>query len=67
VQESLENSRKDISAALMKTLPKLLRKYLADKEKVPYILELTMSMNLEEYNLRHQEQVKCKVTSIVLF
>ena len=58
MQESLDNNRKDITAALMKTLPKLLRKYLADKAKVPYILELIMSMNLEDYNLKHQEQVK---------
>lgn len=67
VQETLEHSRNEITAALMKTLPKLLRKYLADKAKIPHIVELVMHMNLEQFNLKRQEQVSTILYCHVLF
>lgn len=64
-KETLENNRKEITAALMKTFPNLLRKYLADKAKIPYIVELVMYMNLEQYNLKRQEQTFTQVLQLL--
>lgn len=67
VQETLDHSRNEITAALMKTFPKLLRKHLADKAKIPHIVELVMHMNLEQFNLKRQEQVSTILHCHVLF
>ncbi|MCO5549119.1 hypothetical protein L7F22_002585 [Adiantum nelumboides] len=64
-KESLENSRNEITAALIKTLPKILRKFLADKAKIPHIVDLVMHMNLEQFNLKRQEQTFSQVMQLL--
>lgn len=59
-----DNNRRDITVAMMKNYPLLLRKFMADKAKVPYLVEIIVHMNLELYSLKRQEQVgfrKCFV------
>ncbi|KAJ9171896.1 hypothetical protein P3X46_015198 [Hevea brasiliensis] len=55
-KETLENNRRDITMAMMKNYPLLLRKFMADKAKVPSLVEIIMHMNLELYSLKRQEQ-----------
>lgn len=64
-KETLDHCRNEITAALMKTFPKLLRKYLADKAKIPHIVELVMHMNLEQFNLKRQEQTFSQVMQLL--
>lgn len=52
-----DNNRRDITVAMMKNYPLLLRKFMADKAKVPYLVEIIVHMNLELYSLKRQEQV----------
>lgn len=52
-----ENNRKDITVAMMKNYPQLLRKFMADKAKVSSLVEIIMFMKLELYSLKRQEQV----------
>lgn len=52
-----ENNRKDITVAMMKNYPQLLRKFMADKAKVSSLVEIVMFMKLELYSLKRQEQV----------
>lgn len=42
---------------MMKNYPLLLRKFMADKAKVPSLIEIIVHMNLELYSLKRQEQV----------
>lgn len=42
---------------MMKNYPLLMRKYMADKTKVPSLLEIISHMNLELYSLKRQDQV----------
>ncbi|XVE77707.1 hypothetical protein DITRI_Ditri13aG0084500 [Diplodiscus trichospermus] len=55
-KEIFENNRRDITVAMMKNYPLLLRKFLADKAKVPSLVEIIVYMNLELYSLKRQEQ-----------
>ncbi|KAL5793037.1 hypothetical protein ACOSP7_001631 [Xanthoceras sorbifolium] len=55
-KEVLENNRRDITIAMMKNYPLLLRKFMADKAKVPSLVEIIVYMNLELYSLKRQEQ-----------
>ncbi|KFK37551.1 hypothetical protein AALP_AA4G271400 [Arabis alpina] len=55
-REAFENSRKDITVAMMKNYPQLLRKFMADKTKVSSLVEIIMFMKLELYSLKRQEQ-----------
>ncbi|KAM6558472.1 hypothetical protein CsatA_027711 [Cannabis sativa] len=55
-KEIFEHNRKDITVAMMKNYPLLLRKFLADKAKVPSLVEIVLHMNLELYSLKRQEQ-----------
>ncbi|GAB2283024.1 peptidyl-prolyl cis-trans isomerase precursor [Dionaea muscipula] len=55
-KEVIENSRRSITVAMMKNYPQLLQKYIADKAKVPPLVEIIMHMNLELYCLKRQEQ-----------
>ncbi|KAH7366553.1 hypothetical protein KP509_18G084600 [Ceratopteris richardii] len=64
-KETLENNRNEITAALMKALPKIFRKYLADKAKVPHIADLVMQMNLEQFSLKRQEQTFAQVMQLL--
>lgn len=42
---------------MMKNYPLLLRKFMADKAKVPSLVDIVVHMNLELYSLKRQEQV----------
>lgn len=55
-KEVLENNRRDITVAMMKNYPLLLRKFMADKAKVQSLVEIILYMNLELYSLKRQEQ-----------
>lgn len=56
-QETIENNRKNITVAMMKNYPQLLRKFMVDDAKVPLLVEIIVYMNLELYSLKRQEQV----------
>ena len=53
----IESNRKDITVSMMKNYPQLMRKYMADKTKVPSLVEIIVHMNLELYSMKRQEQV----------
>ncbi|XP_022155696.1 sister-chromatid cohesion protein 3 isoform X2 [Momordica charantia] len=55
-KELFESNRRDITIAMMKNYPLLLRKFMADKAKVPSLVEIIVHMNLELYSLKRQEQ-----------
>ncbi|TKY61845.1 Sister-chromatid cohesion protein 3 [Spatholobus suberectus] len=55
-KEVFENNKLDITVALMKTYPLLLRKFISDKAKVSSLVEIVLHMNLEYYSLKRQEQ-----------
>ncbi|KAH7654259.1 cohesin complex subunit SA-1/2 protein [Dioscorea alata] len=55
-KEALENSRKEITIAMMKNYPQLLRKYIADKTKVSSLVEIVVLLKLELYSLKRQEK-----------
>ncbi|OVA11427.1 STAG [Macleaya cordata] len=55
-KETLENNRRDITIAMMKNYPQLLRKFMADKAKVSSLVEIIVHLNLELYSLKRQEQ-----------
>ncbi|KAF5785128.1 putative armadillo-like helical, stromalin conservative domain, cohesin subunit Scc3/SA [Helianthus annuus] len=55
-REVIQNSRKEITVTMMKNYPQLMRKYMADKTKVPSLLEIISHMDLELYSLKSQEQ-----------
>lgn len=57
IQELFENNRRDITVAMMKNYPLLLRKFMADQTKVPALVEIALHLNLELYSLKRQEQV----------
>jgi cohesin complex subunit SA-1/2 len=42
---------------MMKNYPLLLRKFMADKAKVPSLVEIIVHMNLGLYSLKRQENV----------
>ncbi|XWS31645.1 hypothetical protein CRYUN_Cryun23aG0094100 [Craigia yunnanensis] len=55
-KEIFENNRQDITVSMMKNYPLLLRKFMADKAKIPSLVEIIVYMNLELYSLKRQEQ-----------
>ncbi|XP_047941271.1 sister-chromatid cohesion protein 3 isoform X1 [Salvia hispanica] len=55
-KEMFENSKRDITVAMMKTYPQLLRKFMPDKDKVAPLVGIIPHMNLELYSLKRQEQ-----------
>ncbi|KAB1203030.1 Sister-chromatid cohesion protein 3 [Morella rubra] len=55
-KEVFESNRRDITVAMMKNYSLLLRKFMADKSKVPSLVEIILHMNLELYSLKRQEQ-----------
>ncbi|KAF2298603.1 hypothetical protein GH714_024287 [Hevea brasiliensis] len=55
-KEIFENNRRDVTIAMMKNYPLLLRKFMADQAKVPSLVEIIVYMNLELYSLKRQEQ-----------
>ncbi|OMO64970.1 stromal antigen [Corchorus olitorius] len=59
-KETFEKNRQNITIAMMMKgydYPSLLSKFLADKKKVPLLLEIIIHMNLELYSLKKQEEV----------
>lgn len=62
----IESSRKDITIAMMKNYPQLMRKYMADKTKVPSLIDIILYMNLELYSLKRQEQVSRLSFSVII-
>ncbi|KAK2990557.1 hypothetical protein RJ640_019837 [Escallonia rubra] len=55
-REMAEKSKRDITVSMMKNYAQLLRKFMADKEKVPSLIDIIVYMNLELYSLKSQEQ-----------
>ncbi|GMI66557.1 sister-chromatid cohesion protein 3, SISTER-CHROMATID COHESION PROTEIN 3 [Hibiscus trionum] len=55
-KEMFENNRQDLTVAMMKNYPLLLRKFMADKAKISSLVEIILYMNLELYSLKRQEQ-----------
>ncbi|KAK6940896.1 STAG protein, partial [Dillenia turbinata] len=55
-KETFDSNRKDITIAMMKNYPNLLRKFIADKAKIPPLVEVIMHMKLDYYSLKRQEQ-----------
>ncbi|XP_059660558.1 sister-chromatid cohesion protein 3 isoform X2 [Cornus florida] len=55
-REMVESNRRDVTIAMMKNYPQLLRKYMADKAKVHSLVEIIVYMDLELYSLKRQEQ-----------
>ncbi|KAG2697238.1 hypothetical protein I3843_07G096600 [Carya illinoinensis] len=55
-KEIFENNRRDITVAMVKNYPLLLRKFMADRAKMPSLVEIILQMNLELYSLKRQEQ-----------
>lgn len=55
-KEMFENNKRDITVAMMKSYPQLLRKFLSDKDKVAPLVEIIVHTNLELYSLKRQEQ-----------
>ncbi|KAL3368805.1 hypothetical protein AABB24_009562 [Solanum stoloniferum] len=55
-KDVFESSKRDITIAMMRNYPQLLRKFMSDKAKIPYLLEIIVHMNLELYSLKRQDQ-----------
>lgn len=64
-QEVFENNKQDITVALMKSYPLLLRKFISDKTKVSSLVEIVLHMNLELYSLKRQEQVSELILQVI--
>nr|GMD22118.1 sister-chromatid cohesion protein 3 [Ipomoea batatas] len=55
-KETFESNKQTITNAMMKNYPQLLRKFMVDRTKVSYLLEIVVHMNLELYSLKSQNQ-----------
>ncbi|KAL9228113.1 hypothetical protein vseg_003727 [Gypsophila vaccaria] len=55
-KEAMETSKREVTTAMMKSYPQLLRKYVGDNAKAPPLVEIALYMNLELYSLKRQEQ-----------
>ncbi|KAK9067654.1 hypothetical protein SSX86_011765 [Deinandra increscens subsp. villosa] len=55
-REIVQNSRKDITVTMMRNYPELMRKYMADKTKVPSLVEIISHMNLDLYSLKSEDK-----------
>ncbi|KAL3531404.1 hypothetical protein ACH5RR_010726 [Cinchona calisaya] len=64
-REVFENNRRDITIAMLKNYPLLLRKFMADKAKMPFLVEIIVHMNLELYSLKRQEQSFKSVLNLI--
>eukprot|EP00252_Welwitschia_mirabilis_P020326 TRINITY_DN4955_c0_g2_i1.p1 TRINITY_DN4955_c0_g2~~TRINITY_DN4955_c0_g2_i1.p1 ORF type:complete len:753 (-),score=175.27 TRINITY_DN4955_c0_g2_i1:264-2498(-) len=64
-KDALENNKRDLTVAMMKHYPQLLRKYLADKAKIPFLVEIITHMNLELFSLKRQEQSFITVLQLI--
>nr|XP_011458653.1 PREDICTED: sister-chromatid cohesion protein 3 isoform X2 [Fragaria vesca subsp. vesca] len=55
-KDVFEHNKQDITLAMMKNYPLLLRKFMADKAKIPSLVDIILHMNLGLYSKRRQEQ-----------
>ncbi|CAH9111509.1 unnamed protein product [Cuscuta epithymum] len=55
-RETFESNRRAITQIMMKSYPLLLRKFMVDQIKLPYLLQIIDHMNLELYSLKSQNQ-----------
>ncbi|PWA42346.1 sister-chromatid cohesion protein 3 [Artemisia annua] len=55
-REMIESNKKNITVCMIKNYPQLMRKYMADKTKVPSLVEIIVHMDLELYSLKSQDQ-----------
>eukprot|EP00850_Spirogloea_muscicola_P001900 SM000007S20860 [mRNA] locus=s7:586500:592916:+ [translate_table: standard] len=54
-KETLDANKQDLTACFMKSLPKLIRKFIADKEKLGSIMEIILHLDMKLYALKRQE------------
>ncbi|KAI4341717.1 hypothetical protein MLD38_026407 [Melastoma candidum] len=64
-KDALENNRKDITVALLKSYPQLLRKFMSDKAKIPSLVDIIVHLNLGLYSLKRQEQTFKSIFKLV--
>lgn len=64
-KEVLDNNRRDLTLAMLKSYPQLLRKYAADKTKVSPLIEISALLKLELYSLKREEQSFKAVVEII--
>ncbi|ERN16836.1 hypothetical protein AMTR_s00057p00122610 [Amborella trichopoda] len=64
-REEFENSRHEITIALIKSYPQLLRKFIADKTKVSSLCEIILYLKLELYSLKRQEPNFCSTLQLI--
>ena len=57
LQETLENSKREITSALLTRYPHLLRKYMSDKAKISPLVDMMVLLKLEMYSFKRQEKV----------
>ncbi|KAK9945465.1 hypothetical protein M0R45_010980 [Rubus argutus] len=55
-KDVFEHNKRDITVAMMKSYPLLLRKFMADKAKIPSLIDIILHMNLGQYSATSQEQ-----------
>ncbi|CAL4982923.1 unnamed protein product [Urochloa decumbens] len=55
-KETLENSKREITSALLTRYPHLLRKYMSDKAKISPLVDMMVLLKLEMYSFKRQEK-----------
>ncbi|XP_062196989.1 sister-chromatid cohesion protein 3-like [Phragmites australis] len=55
-KEVLENSKREITTALLTRYPQLLRKYMSDKAKISPLVDMMILLKLEMYSYKRQEK-----------
>nr|GFC99917.1 sister-chromatid cohesion protein 3 [Tanacetum cinerariifolium] len=54
-KEIIESSKKNITLCMIKNYPQLMLEHMADKAKVPSLVEIIVHMDLELYSLKSQD------------
>ncbi|KAG0449493.1 hypothetical protein HPP92_027340 [Vanilla planifolia] len=65
-KDAVDNYKREITTALMKTYPQLLQKYIADKAKLPPLVEILIFLKLELYSLKRREQSFKSVLDLIV-
>lgn len=55
MKASFEANKRELTSAFMKALPQLLKKYLADGEKVASLVDIVLCLELEIFSINRQE------------
>ncbi|KAK3120632.1 hypothetical protein QOZ80_9AG0691210 [Eleusine coracana subsp. coracana] len=55
-KEVLENSKREVTTALLSRYPQLLRKYISDKAKISPLVDVMTLLKLEMYSFKRQEK-----------